>query len=118
MSQFHPDAEKRDRSGKRIQGQIAAVRKQSVTQSRWHQPCRDTVKSAISTSRTKNGNHIDAATLTLWLADIVFLLLAALTGYLADVYFFTDFTFNNRAAGGSLAPGILRGDIRAVPETD
>ena len=77
MSQFHPDAEKRDRSGKRIQGQIAAVRKQSVTQSRWHQPCRDTVKSAISTSRTKNGNHIDAATLTLWLADIVFLLLLA-----------------------------------------
>src|SRR5262245_39620029 len=90
MSQFHPDAEKRDRASKRVQGQSPAARELAVAQSRWRQPFRNTAEPAISKSSTKNGNHMYAATLTLLLADIALLLIAVLTGFLVDVYFFAD----------------------------
>ena len=86
MRPFHPDAEKRDRASKRVQGQRTAARELAVAQSRWRQPFRNTPEPAIS--NTKNGNHMYVATLTLLLADIAFLLIAALTGVLVDVYFF------------------------------
>ena len=44
----------------------------------------------MSKSSTKNGTHMYEANLTLLLADIGFLLIAALTGFLVDVYFFAD----------------------------
>src|SRR5215510_9719186 len=90
MCQFHPDAEKHDRASKRVQSQRTSARELVVAQSRWRQPFRNTAAPAISKSSPKNGNHIYAATLTLLLADITFLLIAALAGFLVDVYFFTD----------------------------